>query len=427
MGIMQTPELRPPVVFDYGNEAPTEPLLPKDTPIEPAVRERFASLDLARGVAILGILLANIGAFATAAMTEMTASAPEPTVGIDRLFEMLSLAFVNGKFRAMLAILFGAGLYMQYAKRSKIEGNWPGGYLKRTLYLLLIGLVHGYLIWYGDILAAYAGISFGVCLLAAISDRARQIAIWVSAGLSVLAGLFIVAMTALMNVLMSKESGALFAGDEAKIFTLGSYLDQLEFRGIVYSYSLAQIIILAPVLTLLFLIGFELSKQGLFSEPEQNGATLKKMAGFGLGLGLPLSMLVWIGWNLKDTRTLLMFPEFLTGPLLAVGYLSVVVAWSRTKFLAPIQKLIGNVGRLALTNYLLQSLICTTLFYSWGFGLFGKLDSVGMLSVVLAVWVVNIAFSAIYLRFFRIGPMEWIWRCLTEGRRMPIRKAENPA
>ncbi len=409
---------------------PVTPLLPKETPISPTTSGRIQALDLARGVAVLGILLANIHSFGTPTAHEMMSGSSHPTVGFDRVFEMLSLAFVNGKFRAMLAMLFGAGLFLQYQKRSKIEGNWPGGYLKRSLFLLLIGLIHGFLIWFGDILGLYSMVSFGACLLATATESVRKKVFFGLLGLNLLVAFAFIAvmlaMAAFPNALGSPSGNSLFANETA-IFSSGTYIQQLGIRALMYGSGLASGIFLLPLLTCLFMFGSDLARNGVFEAGEEHREAIRKLLVIGLGVGLPASMLVWFGWNAKNVLPLQMIPELLTGPILAAGYLGVVLAWSRSGFLRPIQKLFTNVGRLALTNYLMQSILCTTIFYSWGFGLFGKLDAKGLLMVVGGVWIVCIVFSALYLRKFSIGPVEWLWRRMTEGRPIPIRATESGA
>lgn len=405
--------------FDLGG---TQVSVHRVESITPTIDNRWKSLDLARGIAVLGILLANIHAFATAATQQMFGAAARPTEGIDRIMQMLGFAFVNGKFRSMLAILFGAGLYLQFEKRKKLEGNWPGGYLKRTLFLLLFGLVHGFLLWYGDILSGYAMTAFAVCLFATAQERTRRIAFWISVGLAIGAGLLMVFGT-LLSQTMHGQQNQLFLniGNEAEIFSHGSYGQQLVYRVIVYGSLLLSYLLLLPEFFALFLIGFGLAQRGFF-QSSTSSEDLGKLLKIGLGIGLPLSMLIWLGWNAKDTTALAIIPEAFTGPLLAMGYLGLVVAWSRTEFLKGVQRACENVGRMALTNYLLQTVICTTIFYSWGFGYFEQLNSVGQLCVVLGVWVVNLIGSAIYLRYYSMGPVEWLWRCLTEGRKFPIRR-----
>ncbi len=396
---------------------------PASTQVEPTVRERVPVYDFIRGVAVLGILLANIPFLAGPEFSRMMAMLPPPG-GIDGLVEQVTLAGVTGKFRSMLALLFGVGIWLQYKQRSAIPGNWPGGYLKRTAILAGFGLVHGIFIWEGDILFLYASTAFVVCLLAGMTERPLR---WVIG--AVLALALLAALGLLLIGLFSPDAlKELASGTEAEIarevrvFSVGSYFDQLGFRLPMFAMMVMGAVLFVPFLGALFLLGILLGRHGVLIAPHRFPRVRNRMLWVGFGVGLPLNLLAATlhsgpaGFFMENAV------EVCFGPLVAVGVLTVLAMIAESKRLASVQRAVAAVGRMAFSNYILQSVLASIIFYSWGFGLFGKLDRLEMLLAVAGIWTVNLVFSSHWLRAFQFGPLEWLWRSLTEGRRMPFRK-----
>lgn len=179
------------------------------------------------------------------------------------------------------------------------------------------------------------------------------------------------------------------------------------------------------------LFGMGLMKLGVFAAARSRRFYVW-LAVLGYGVGLPL-----VGY---DTYALLRshfhYPEALRSGYLfnyvgsvpvALGHVAVVMLVCRAGALRRLTARLAAVGRMALTNYLMQSILCTTLFYGYGVGLYGKLDRTGLAGVVLAVWAAELAWSPVWLRYFRFGPAEWLWRSLTYWRRQPLRRAAEPA
>ena len=138
----------------------------------------------------------------------------------------------------------------------------------------------------------------------------------------------------------------------------------------------------------------------------------------GIGLGLPLNLLIFA----VDNPTYAVLWELVLGPLLGVGYVMLGAVMIEQRVMEPLLHLIGKVGKVALTTYLMQSVICSIIFYSWGGAQFGQLDALPLLGIVVQVWVINFFFAVVWLHFFAMGPVEWAWRSLTESRVLPIRK-----
>lgn len=386
-------------------------------------KQRLQSLDVLRGVAILGILLANIAVFA--GPYAFTFSPVSETWS--RLTETTTLAFVTGKWRSLLAILFGVGLYLQFQRRAHDTALWPGGYLKRTFFLGVIGLIHGFLIWWGDILFLYSVIAFVACFLVRAEERTFRTILWVGGVLSAL-----VAIAALaIGFVFSNGDVREFFGDElvqaeVAAYTSGSYVDQLGIRATYFIGMVGSSVAAIPFILPLFVIGMWWTRDGVLAAPSRHPRARRLALGWGLGLGLPLNLLAYPLLLLLDPNFAITIAwEILFGPLLAIGIAmggAVVLENARR---GTVTNSLAAVGKTALTCYLMQSVLATTLFYGFGFGLFATLTPPQRLAVVVAIWIVNIAFAVFWLRRFDIGPVEWLWRSMTEGRRMPWRLPER--
>jgi uncharacterized protein len=388
--------------------------------------KRIEVLDVLRGVAILGILLANITAFAEPSFSAQLAPVLPQRSAAEALFDASTMAFVNGKFRSILAILFGVGLWLQFERKSG-EGTWPLAYVKRLAILFAIGLLHGYLIWPGDILATYAAVALACMIFIKTEERTLR---WLIGLLALNCVLTVaVLLPILFHWFASKgavewDFGAVWpvfsTAGETQIFQAGTWWQQLGFRAIYNSLNLLNILMFGPFLMPLFLFGMLLGKHQVLQDPRQHPRLTRWCLISGFGIGLPLSLVAFIPMSSRSAETLQIAFEFVLGPLLGLGILfatALGVASGRGRL---ITRPLARLGRVALSAYLLQSLLATAIFYSWGFGLFGKLGPAGWLGVVAAIWAIDLLFAQIWLRVFRLGPAEWLWRSLSEGKRLPI-------
>ncbi len=173
-----------------------------------------------------------------------------------------------------------------------------------------------------------------------------------------------------------------------------------------------------------FLFGAVLVRGGFFSDPDVYRRWRPWLLGGGLLLGVPMQVAALILTFASDRDGLAGGPQLFAGVALAIVYLTLLTGWAQTQRAQWLQDRLKAVGRLALTNYLSQTLICTTIFYSFGFGLFGTLGRPATLLVVLGVWTAQLLVSPVYLRFFSIGPVEWVWRSLSQRRLLPIRRSQ---
>ncbi len=406
-----------------------------DQPI--SAGERLQIVDILRGFALLGILLVNMAIFKAPFGFGEPAMLDELPL-LDRLAQQAITLFAEGKFFTLFSLLFGFGFAIQMLRAEQRGRPFVGRFARRLLILLVIGLIHAFLIWYGDILVSYALIGFALLLFR--NARPRTLLIWAALlllGMTVIVGGLIAllefarAVPGVAEQMRQVEQQTIaqfeqqFAEDQ-RVYGSGSYAEIVAYRArfmpIVYFSLLFQ---WPPVLAM-FLLGLYAGKRGILHDPGAHLALLRRVRFWGLTLGLALSLLVVI---LQARLSLLggaMAPLLnfsIAGPVLSLGYAATIVllaqrpAWLRR--LTPL----APVGRMALTNYLLQSLIATTIFYGYGLGLYGRWGAATGLLLSLAIYALQIPFSNWWLSRFRFGPLEWLWRSLTYGRAQQMRLA----
>jgi len=391
--------------------------------------ERIVSLDALRGVALLGILVINIWVF----------SMPEPTLlnptvyadataygdftGANYWVWVVGHVFAQNKFITLFSALFGAGVLLFI--ESKAEKGQPAVRLhyRRTGILIAIGLLHAYLLWYGDILVAYG---FSALFLVFVRD-------FTAPKLAALGGLFLLFVPVLelfaALTIGGEAIAAQWAPTEAairqEVATYRSgWLDQFDHRAASAFERQTTGFIGASFWQIggTMLLGMALYRWGVLTG-ERSSALYKRLVGVGvIGLAIVAAGVGYIEANDWSAEAALFWRQFnYWGSLLmAGGYLGIVMLYTRRRPDGPVTRAFAAVGRTAFTNYLLQTVIATTIFYGHGFGLFGSVTRVEQLGIVIAIWVVQVVLSVMWLRYFRFGPVEWIWRTLTYGERQPI-------
>ena len=398
-----------------------------------AAGERHHILDALRGWALLGILLANIMVFGGYVMMAPPSRAQALGAAFDPLAELVLETLITGKFYSLFSLLFGIGFALQIANLEK-RGEGAARYLRRLALLFGFGLFHLYFLWLGDILALYALMGGALLLFRRASDK--SLLQW-----AVLLWLLPIAWSAMIHLGGIDPSGPLFGRAFAGLGALGvdpadepitfyrdaSFATQFAahpaevwFRVADLTYQLRPAKVLA-----MFLIGLWVGRRLLPTGLDAAAPLLRRVAKVGIGVGLPLSLartLVLMSGSERPALAVVEEAFYCLGtPLLALGYgAAFALAWrSRRKWLgwsAP-------AGRMALTNYLGQSLIQSILFYGWGFGLIGRFGLVFMPAIAALIFIGQVAFSRWWLARFQFGPMEWLWRSLTYGRAQPMRLA----
>lgn len=400
--------------------------------------QRIQSIDTLRGVAVLGILVMNVYAYGLPWAAYTNPWKGGGTSWIDHATWCFTHVFFDMKFMAVFSMLFGAGVVLM----SERNARFGTVYYRRLFVLLLFGLGHAYFLWFGDILAFYAICGalafpfrrFGPRLLLALAgiSLALGVAIGVLFGGLVLPRLHELAergleLRATGQALTAEQRAGVEMwetvdppperlAEETAVYRGSDYLSQLRFRaGVVLELHTTGLFAFALWrITGLMLAGMALMKLGVLSARRSNGF-YRRMAGWGYGVGVPLVAIGTYFLYRNDFDPLFVFaggdvPNYVGSLFVAAGHVAAVMLWCRGGRAAGLRARLARVGRLALTNYLSQTVVCVTLFYGWGLGLFGELGRTGLMGVVAAVWALQLWFSGWWVSRFGMGPLERIWR-----------------
>ncbi|MEY3142428.1 MAG: hypothetical protein RLY21_921 [Planctomycetota bacterium] len=409
-------------------------------PIAPA--ERLRAVDIARGLALLGILFVNIRYFFAPFGVAM-----DPTVALDgserTAADSAAWAFVETfcsfKFISLFSLLFGFGLAMQAARATALgRSPWPAGQ-RRLAILALIGILHWSLVWYGDILTLYA--LLGVIALACSGLSQRSLG-WIIVVVAVLVALNAFGAAALYAVGMMMLLGAaeaeaavtterglkamLEAGfdplnpawieGERAAFAEGPFRDALLFRCVLFAYGfIAALFSYGWQSLFMMLCGVYAFKAGFFG-PE--GAAFRRrialpalLLGLALSFGSALPSLI-LGFDSTPARVTYLLLVSLSAMVLPFAYAAIIIEWG-PKLPSFIATPLERAGRMSFTVYLCESLVCTALASWWGLAWFGTLDDAQAAVTAFVVWLALVLFATAWLAIFRIGPFEWLWRMVT--------------
>ena len=376
----------------------------------------------------------NIQSFSMIGAAYINPTAYENFEGVNKLVWILSHVFADMKFMTIFSILFGAGVIL-FTERLKAKGiNSIAVHYRRTLWLLLFGLAHAYLFWYGDILVAYAISAFWVVLLRNVKPRSLLIigllVFSIASFLYLLTGIGLPYMdeASKQGMLESWLPNAEMINNELAAYR-GSWLQQMDKR---VEDSLMMQTMLFFIQTGwrvggLVLIGMALYKWGILSATKSNGFYFKLFAfclipGFAIvGYGVKTNLLT--GFSMEYSFFLGSQFNYWGSLLVSVGYIAVVMLIVKSGILKIIIESLQAVGQMALTNYLVQTVICTTIFYGHGFGLYGFMERKEQVLIVFAIWVFQMIVSPLWLNYFKYGPFEWLWRSLTYWHFQPIKRA----
>ncbi len=404
---------------------------PRLSPVQE--RDRIEVIDILRGFAIFGILLVNMFSFSnTSEVWGQGIHAWDSSA--DKIAVLLVQFLAEAKFYTLFSFLFGWGLALQLQRAQARGAAFAPIYLRRLAILLLIGLTHAILIWSGDILVTYALVGFILFLLRNRSDRTLAII-----GLIAFAfAIFIytpgpaTAIRAAYDGLVEpiRSSGFTHGGDPAQVYKFGSYADAVVRRWNDNKIGYMGMLYWAPYILSVFILGFLVSRKGVFQNLPDYLPKFRKLVWVALALGLLFNFAwvytaaqpgsvpdEWVRFMRRSIRTL-------GGFSMCVFYVSAIVLLVQNKRwherLAPL----APVGRMALTNYLLQSLVATLFFYGYGLGFYREFGPAFGLAFTILIFFGQIKFSAWWLDHYDFGPMEWFWRTLTYRG---LRPATDPA
>jgi len=422
-------------------ESPVAPVVA--TPDQPVgTGERIVTLDFIRGIAVLGILFPNIVAYAHPILAYFWPKGlPGGAQPFDEWVWLGQLVLIDGKFRGLFTLLFGAGMYL-FIERVWARGGTRWLQARRLFWLALFGLAHFYLLWTGDILFMYAVAGFGALAMLKWTARTQlRVGIaWYLAG-----ALFFTVVLGGQAAVENVPSVQAEAGEqaeqvaksgrdmvsraeaEAQVMGEGSYGEVVAYRVAKESSELAVALVFAATETIpLMLIGMAMYRMGLF-ERRFDRAKMRLWAWIGFVGGAVLT--VPLGLLALSADYPLMLTQFaFNGPVaflhlpMVLGLAALLSLWAPGASQTWLGQRFVAAGRMAFSNYIGGSALMMLIFQGWAGGLYGQFHRDGLLLFVLLGWVLMLGWSKPWLERFRYGPLEWLWRCLTYGKLFPLRR-----
>jgi uncharacterized protein len=406
-----------------------------DLPQPVADEQRIVSIDVLRGLALLGILPMNIQYFSMIRAAYWNPTAYGNLTGANYWVWLFSHVLADEKFMTIFSMLFGAGVLLM---TSRIEAaGKPSAVLhyRRMGWLILFGLAHAYLLWSGDILVTY-----GLCGLLIYPCRKLR-----PRTLLILGLLTIAVAPALLTaygawsrhwspaeVQLAREQlwmpTTSQAASEIRAYR-GNWAGEMTFRAhdSVQMETIFFVTFTFWRVTGLMLAGMALLKLGVFGA-KRPASFYWKMIAVGFCIGIPITLYgthrdFVTGWDFRHGFFYGAQFNYWASLLVSLGWVGAIMLASRAVVLIPLTRRLAAVGRTAFTNYIMHTMICTTIFYGHGFGLFGKVERIGQFAIVLAVWTLQLVISPIWLQHFLFGPLEWLWRSLTYLQWEPLRRS----
>lgn len=361
---------------------------------------RIRLLDILRGFAILGTLGTNIWIFAYLGDISYLFTMEHSIwwESINDFLRLVVLFLVNGKLLGLLTIMFGVGLEMKYQQSLRKGTTWPGVYLWASLFLLIEGLIHFTLVMEYDILMSYAVTAVIVSLIIKGGDKVINRAMKITGGFHAIIILYILAVSIYFGF------GVISLGDmdaTVSLYQDGTWVEQVKSRLANFLPLRSEAIFVIPLNIFLFLIGIRLMRSGAFSPDEKGKRIRKKMLWIGLGVGVPLNLLIFIPGGIFD------FPiRYLFAPILSIGYIALIAKMFEKNEKLWLWSRLENIGKMALSCYVTQNILSSFIFYGWGLGLGGKVDSLMTIAIWLLISILQMLFAMFWLRRFKLGPME---------------------
>ena len=407
-------------------------------PVQP--NERIIFLDILRGIAILFIFIANAYTFSGWYDLPEEIKSQFSGARLNSVIKQLTVIFIDGKWYSVFSILFGIGFVIQFENARKNNKPFVSFFLRRMLGLLFFGLIHLFFLWFGDILTLYALIGFGLILFRNLSNK--KLLIWAGILLT-LPTIHILLMVSFNffypEILFQKalaylsENNIPFIMEEGRFdyydyaqtrldgnswkqfFLLNFVMPLIRLYGLLYEGRIFKVLAC-------FLIGIWAGRKILHHGLLQNRNLLKKITLYGFLIGIPMNILWAYGQvQSQEVWRLINYISYAVGVVpLACGYAATVALLlnSGHKYLS----IFAPVGQMAMSNYIFQTIISIAIFYGIGFGLALDTTLWQVILLVIIVFIIQILFSYIWLKNFKYGPLEWVWRMMTYKKYIPNKK-----
>jgi uncharacterized protein len=386
------------------------------TPVRP--HKRIEVVDILRGFSVLGILLVNMLSYAG---YRVQFHDMEP---INRATVLFIQFVAQAKFYTLFSFLFGWGMAIQMERAERRGARFVPHYVRRLLVLLLIGSVHAVLIWDGDILVTYAVLGLPLLLFRKLSDKALLVAVVVCMLIPVLVSMPGPAATfrAAYNGAIENYRQETMAGYQANVYAEGSYLEVTVHRLKSLRFGYTGVIYWGTHVFGMFLLGLYVGRRRILHDVTAHLPLFRQVMWCGLIVGVVFN-LVFVATTASPGRVPPAYYELATrgartigGPALCLFYISAIVLLVQKREWQSRLSPLASIGRMALSNYLLQSIVCTLIFYGYGMGLYGNLGPTITLILTLVIYRVQVSLSNWWLNRYRFGPAEWLWRSLTYGK-----------
>lgn len=405
--------------------------MPSNQPV--ASTERYQLLDVLRGFALLGVLLANM---VTHSGYFFLSDAGKQVLGsfeLDHVVEWWEHFLIDGKFYSLFSLLFGIGFALQLNRAELRLDNFSGRFRRRLFILFLIGLVHAVFLYVGDILTVYALTGFLLLLFRKSSDKTLLRAAAVLLLLPVLQYAIFWAMQLFSEPTPSSTvpTDNSFFDQIIHTYRTGSFAEiiQLNIGGLIFG-RYPDLLFTGRFFRVLamFLIGVFIARKQLYNQLEANRPLFKKVLLYGALTGIPcnlvLAAMMTTGsyYNLEPMGIIQPIVYAYGVPALCLCYAAgITLLFTRPGWKKKLL-VFAPVGQMALTNYLMQSVICVFIFMGYGGGLIASIGPAQLSLIAIAIYSAQLIYSPIWLRYFHFGPMEWVWRSLTYRRRQPFLK-----
>lgn len=407
---------------------------------EPA--PRIVTLDIVRGVAVMGILAMNIIGFAMPESAYWNPAAYGGSAGADLVTWTVNFIFVDGKMRGLFSLLFGASMLLVIERAGAKGENPQPVHFRRMVWLLVFGLIHFYLIWWGDILTQYALIGMLAYLfrkkpvsslikwaIALIVLEFLMMAL-LGAGFMAMSGKAAAPGASPETIQQWKEMQAGFGmlppdklAENLALFG-GSYPGLLAHRLDQWYMPLSMVFMMGPETLAYMLLGMAALKSGFLTGQWEMGR-YRRWALICYAISIPaFAVMAWLiidsSFHAATVAAVSMGAATPFRPVMIIGHAALIIMLTRNG--GALVARIAAAGRAAFTNYLGTSIVMTTIFYGYGFGLYGEVGRAEVYLFVLGAWALMLLWSKPWLDRYRYGPLEWLWRTLARGGKQPMRK-----
>lgn len=407
-------------------------------PIPTIQKERADILDILRAFALLGICIANAGYFSLYIFQSNVTRDSFSTSTLDKALSYIHVMAIDGKFYTIFSILFGIGFSIIFLRNKAIGRNGLLVFYRRLFILFIIGSCHSLLLWDGDILLFYSIVGILLPLFRNCSDR--TLLIWVVV-LLLSPLLFDLAKVMTNNkwnlgnpfikqaLLVDAKSGITEKNVDTWIVAHKSYSDLLKWThsGTWWSWYLRIDSNRIPKVLAMFILGLYIGRKNLYSQLDIYRPLLKKIQLYGFAIGIPAGIAhAYFDFDHKAIPNPLGLLDTLSYALnvtpLALAYMATIALWYQAGKFSSLWSALKPAGRMALTNYIMQSVICVFIYHGIGLGWGGKVGPTSFVAVAIGIFILQVIYSNWWFRYFNYGPLEWIWRMLTYGKYLAIRR-----